>query len=748
MRTQHSIVRGFFAILACACLLAASLPAQDSTPQTPPQQPQIVPVNPRQGPQAPPPAVVPNAKATIRSTVTLVEIDVQVTDRNGKPVKGLKQEQFTVTEDGKPQKVSTFEYNDIEQVETAGTGSETPITVPLGAVTSPEETKAVVRDHRMIVLFFDMTSLQPEDLLRSTRAAEKYIQEQMTPADLVGVVAFGNTLKVIANFTNDRELLQQSVEALIPGHEAALAVLADAATAADGETAVTEDTGAAFVADDTEFNVFNTDRKLAAIEAICEVLESIPGKKSLIQFTSGITQTGEENRSELIAATNSANRSNVSIYSVDSRGLLTATPGGDASTGASSGTAMFTGATVISQSQSRQDSRDTLATLAGDTGGRSFFDAGDFGKVFASVQSDTSGYYLVGYYSTDTARDGSWRRVHVKIDPLPAGAHVRTREGYYAAKDFGVFTTEDRERQLEEAFRSDNPEVELPLAVETAQFRLDANQVFVPIAAKLAPSALQWAQKRGSHETAFDFAAEVRDAKTNRVVGALRDTITVKIDAEHFQDIQQRSLVYQGGIILSPGEYKLKFLARENESGRIGTFEDKLSLAPPQPDRLQVSTLLLSSQVEAVQKTAQIKTQALALDAKMKSSPLVVEGERIIPSVTRVFTDQQTLYVFFQAYLPQKADASAVRAGLVFFRNGQRLSDTPMVPPAEYDEKTRTASFRVSLPLGGLNAGRYTVQGIVVDAGTAYAAFARNYFALRPSSKPAAAATVPPPPSN
>jgi VWFA-related protein len=201
---------------------------------------------------------------------------------------------------------------------------------------------------------------------------------------------------------------------------------------------------------------------------LCEVLEGIPGKKSIIQFTSGITQTGEENRSELIAATNSANRSNVSIYSVDSRGLLMATPGGDASVGASGGTAMFSGATVISQSQSRQDSRDTLATLAGDTGGRAFFDVGDFGKIFQSVQNDTSGYYLVGYYSANAANDGAWRRVHVKIDKLPAGVHIRAREGYYAPKNFGVFTTEDRERQLEEAFQSETPEVELPIAVETA----------------------------------------------------------------------------------------------------------------------------------------------------------------------------------------------------------------------------------------------------------------------------------------
>jgi hypothetical protein len=314
--------------------------------------------------------------------------------------------------------------------------------------------------------------------------------------------------------------------------------------------------------------------------------------------------------------------------------------------------------------------------------------------------------------------------------------------------NFGVFTTEDRERQLEDAFRSDTPEVELPVAVETAAFRLDGNQVYVPIVAKLAPSALQWAQKRGSHETAFDFAAEVRDAKTNRVVGALRDTITVKIDAEHFADLQQRALVYQGGMILSPGEYKLKFLARENESGRIGTFEDKFTLPLPLADRLQLSSVLLSSQVEAAQKAAQVKTQAFAKDVKMKSSPLEVGGERIIPSVTRVFTDQQTLYVFFQAYLPQKANSSSMRAGLIFFRNGQRLSDTQMVEPAEYNEATRTASFRISLPLSGLNAGRYTVQAIVVDAGTTYSAFARNYFALRQTAKPAAEAAEPPPPGN
>ena len=211
MGARGKIRRKVWAALACASLLAAPLGAQNA--QTPAAAPQAAPIDPRLGPAAPPPPpkTATGGKGAIRSTVSLVEIDVQVTNRDGKPVKGLKQEQFSLTEDGKAQKISSFEYNDIERVETAGTSDEAPITVPLGTVASAEQIKAVVRDHRMIVLFFDLTSLQAEDLLRSTRAAQKYLQEQMTAADLVGVVAFDNTLKVVANFTNDRALLKLSL---------------------------------------------------------------------------------------------------------------------------------------------------------------------------------------------------------------------------------------------------------------------------------------------------------------------------------------------------------------------------------------------------------------------------------------------------------------------------------------------------------------------------------------------------------
>jgi hypothetical protein len=181
----------------------------------------------------------------------------------------------------------------------------------------------------------------------------------------------------------------------------------------------------------------------------------------------------------------------------------------------------------------------------------------------------------------------------------------------------------------------------------------------------------------------------------------------------------------------------LKFLARENETGRMGTFEKDLVLRPQQANRMELSSLMLSSQISQVSSTAEVRRKTMGGEAKMKSSPLDVGGQRIVPSVTRVFTSQQTLYVFFQAYAPQGADPEKLRAGLVFFVNGKRYDATEIVEPADVDAKTRTASFRMSLPLEKLPSGRYTVQAVVVEAGGTQVAFGRNYFALRKAAAPA-----------
>jgi VWFA-related protein len=717
---ERALICGLSVALAIAPLIAQ----QQSGPTTVPAPAQPLPtVRVRQQPSA------------LLTSSDIVRIDVEVTDRAGKPIKGLRQDQFTITDDGKAQKVSSFSYSDIESVETAGPVDAKPVVIPVdgGGASAKESVSDQVRDRRMIVLFFDMTSMETDDILRAHDSAQKFLAKQMTAADLVSVVVFSTQLAVLANFTNDRAVLNKAVAQILPGAASGLADQQYAA-AQNGEYDVQQDTQAAFTPDQTEFNVFNTDQKLIAVEDLTNVLEGIPGRKALVEFTGGITQTGEENRAELRAATDAANRADVSIYSIDARGMFATPPGGDVTTAAATGTSMFSGAAVYHQTDQREDSRDTLATLSTDTGGRAFFDLGDLSDAFPKIEEENGGYYLVGYnLPPDAKRDGRWHAVKVKVNA--PGAHVRYRSGYYAPRDFQHLEKENREQQLMDAMNSENPSVELPIAVETAMFRLSDTQVYVPISAKLSSSALDWAQKHNLREAAFDFAAEVR-GPSGQNVAALRDTITVHLDEQRFQQVNRTNLVYQGGVVLAPGTYRLKFVARENESGKIGTFEEQLVVPQRVATRMTLSSVLLSSQLVPVEKTAEVQTKTLGTRANLAATPLEMAGERIVPSVTRYFTQQQTLYVFFQAYYPEKEEKSeafddtSLRAGLVFFRGGVQINATPLLAPAEVDPKTHTASFRISLPLAKLPTGRYTVQAVVIAAGTQQSAFGRAYLAL------------------
>jgi VWFA-related protein len=731
-------------VAACGMLLAPAAASAQQAPAPPAAQPST----------APPANLPQNPTFVLRAQSNVVRIDVEVTDGSGKPIKGLRADQFQITDDGKSQKISSFSYSDIEKVETAPEDGAKPIVVPVDNE-GPGASEAVtdrVRDRRMIVLFFDMTSMEPDDIGRAHAAAQKFLKQQMTPADLVSVVTFTTRISVLANFTNDKTVLDKAVARILPGAASQIDNPLYAA-AENGEYDVQQYTGDAYTPDETEFNVFNTDQKLAAVEGLVNVLATIPGRKAVVEFTGGITQTGEENRAELRAATDAANRADVSIYSIDARGMFATPPGGDVTANAATGTSMFSGAAVYHQTDQREDSRDTLATLSTDTGGKAFFDLGDLSDAFPTIQKDYSGYYLIGYdLPADVKRDGTWHAIRVKVNA--PGAHVHYRSGYYAPRDFQHLQKEDRDQQLADAMRSESPEVDLPIAVETAMFRLNDQQVYVPISAKLSSTALDWAKKHDRREAAFDFAAEVLAVPSGQSVAQLRDTITVHLDEEQFQQVNRSNLVYQGGVVLAPGNYRLKFLARENESGKIGTFEQALVVPQRPAARMSLSSVLLSSQlVPVVAKSTQVQIRGQGTRAQNVLSPLEVEGQKIVPSVTRFFTQQQTLYVFFQAYYPEKSDRaepldpSTLRAGLVFFRGGVQLNSTPLLPPTAVDTKTRTASYRISLPLAKLPAGHYTVQAVAIAAGTEQSAFGRAYLALEqaPTASGAAPDAAAPP---
>ena len=146
--------------------------------------------------------------------------------------------------------------------------------------------------------------------------------------------------------------------------------MANGSTGDDSEA----DTGAAYTQDDTEFNIFNTDRKLAALESAVKMLGSLPEKKALVYFASGMTRTGIDNQAQLRATVNAAIRGNVAFYPVDARGLVATAPLGDATQGSPGGQGMYSGSSQRTAQSNFQGQQETLYTLASDTGGKALLD--------------------------------------------------------------------------------------------------------------------------------------------------------------------------------------------------------------------------------------------------------------------------------------------------------------------------------------------------------------------------------------
>ena len=165
------------------------------------------------------------------------------------------------------------------------------------------------------------------------------------------------------------------------------------------------------MADETEFNIFNSDRKLAALEDAARRLAHYPEKKALVYISSGIQKTGVENQSQLQATVNAAIRANVAFYPIDARGLMATPPGGDASQAASVGSNLYSGSAQQSLMDNFHNTQETLDTLAADTGGKALLDSNDLTLGMTQVQKDMSSYYMLTYASTNAAEDGKYRRI-------------------------------------------------------------------------------------------------------------------------------------------------------------------------------------------------------------------------------------------------------------------------------------------------------------------------------------------------
>lgn len=707
------------------------------------------------------------APGPIRITSELVLANVVVRDKQGNLVRGLKKEDFTLYEDGKKQEISTFDFENVDELMTAGAAQAT-VTGEAGAapagVLKPSTAPAVdTRDRRVIVLFFDFSAMEPEQIERCVDAAKKYVNAQMQPADLVALISLDTNMRVDLDFTSDKARINSALNAYSSGQGQGLS---------NGDTGSAEgaaESGGSYTADDTDYNTFSADRKLLALQSVMQSLGKIQQKKALIYFSNGISQSGNDNQSELRAATAAAVKNNVSIYPVDIRGLEAFPPGGEAQNASLHGQSAYSGAAVLSDFSNNAASQETLSTLAADTGGKAFFDTNDFSGVFTQVQRDSSAYYVLGFTSTNPAKDGRYRRLRVTANR--ADVKLEYRPGYYAGRDFEHLNRADREQQLDDDLAAELPETDIPLFGGTAYFRQNDSHYYLAVSLVVPGSQIPFVQEKDKDNATIDIAGVVRLGEKGRLpVGQLRDTVKLAVDTT--QNVRKKNVQYNTGFVLAPGSYHLKFVVRENQTGRMGSFETDVQIPDLRRAPLRMSSVVLSSL------RAPVTTRS-----KKNGDPLIEDQTQLVPNITHVFTQDQHMYLKYEVYDPAKGKVSVeataaapsnaangkpvnlpVKAGLAenaapaqaktqkesihvltsieFLQGNTKVYESRQVVATQVNAPERKAvDFQMDVPLRTLKPGFYVCQVNVIDDVSGNFAFPRWPILIKPAAAAPAPAT-------
>jgi len=644
---------------------------------------------------------IPNSGGvTFTANAQLVIETVSVKDKSGKPITGLTAKDFTITEDNTPQEIKFFEFQELSTevlpVPVADNLRVDPVPRLAHSQIAPEAPGDVkYRDRRLIAIYFDLSGMPLPDQLRAFTSAKKFVRTQMTANDLVAIMAFSSgSVQVMEDFTDNRSKLLSTIETLIIGE--------------DENAPEAPNAGAAFGQNDSEFSIFFTDRQLSALQTAVNMLGRLNEKKSLIYFASGLRLNGTNNQAQLNATTNAAVRSGVQIWPVDARGLIAQPPMGNATTSSPGGQGAYTGATINAGNRALQQSHDTMWTLAADTGGKALLDNNDLSQGIVQAQRSTSSYYILGYYTTNTTPDGKLRRVKITL-ANGTDAVLEYRQSYYAQKVFTKFTSADKERQLEDALLLGDPITELTMAMEIDYFQLNRAEYFVPLTVKLPA---------GGELTTIDFLGEVKD-EFGTTVGNVRDKIDIKV-----KDPLKRPLQYDTGFTLLPGKYRVKFLARDSVTGRIGTYMMPFVIPNLNREtaRIPISSVVLSSQRVDMKDALFTAGKDKGAQAQL-ASPLVMDGQKLIPSVTRVFSKAKEMFVFFQAY-QQVEVAQPLVAFVTFYRDGQKVFETaPSQVVDASPSRLKTMTLRFNFPLNKLDEGEHLCQITVLDAAGKKAAF-------------------------
>jgi hypothetical protein len=259
---------------------------------------------------------------------------------------------------------------------------------------------------------------------------------------------------------------------------------------------------------------------------------------------------------------------------------------------------------------------------------------------------------------------------------------------------------------LEDAFLRSDPITDITIAMEINYFQLNRAEYFVPLTVKIPGRELILARNGGAERTSFDFVGQIKDALGTAVQNT-RDKVSMDLNGTAASQLASTPIEYDTGFTLLPGRYSIKLLARNNETGRIGTYETAFTVPNLNKEQqgIPISSVVLSSQSVEM-------TDAIDAGNKMQAAnPLVADGRKLIPSVTRVFSKSREMYVYLQAYQREAGNTQPLVAFATFYQGQAKALETaPIEVTQGMDPKSKAVPLSLSISLADLNPGEYTCQ--------------------------------------
>ena len=527
------------------------------------------------------------AKVEFRTQTVLIQVPVVVTDKSGNHVHGLTKEQFTVIENGKPVSVANFEEL---------TANNSPITTPVAVPGQFRNlTLEGTQPRNIVVVALDTVNTPFLDQAYGRKELVKFLSHNLQTGQVLALMLItSHGLKVVQGLTGDPEHLTAALKKASGEISRLETVSVDAqADAMTGEMPTTSfspyadpfaaidsfvEYGDAMEAQFFQQNAIETT--MNAFLGISYSLSGIPGRKSLIWATGGFPFNIDSPASVpggylsvLYERTMLAmNEAEISVYPVDIRGLLNNSVfSGGAQSGSISGsiaTRQITNRMWLNQSKF-----DTLNDFAEMTGGKAFYNTNDVAGCFKRAADDGSSYYMLSYYLDTHTNKPGWRKLRVKVDQKDI--EVRSRSGFFVTNST-MNPLLSRNLDMSNALRSPIEGTGVPVTVQWLSVAAAGEKKKAVFFAHMPAGSLTF-DPAGRDQLNFDFAALAYD-KNGKEAGQAAQSFTKPIPQDQLASVRANGLNFRNSLELAPGQYTVRFVVRDNVTGKVGSVTAPLTV--------------------------------------------------------------------------------------------------------------------------------------------------------------------------